>query len=196
MKTDFSSFLTLLGRTVQDPDAVARLIMRHRWPRDVLWSALTLVTILTVLAFSLNKAVVGPTEGVEFLGGTPFTDAGIVGAFTVLFVFATYFTGQAMGGSGTFPDTLALITWFQAAVLVLFLLQVALSIISPLFTGIAVIVGLVLQLWCLMHFINVLHGFEHRGRAALLLVLVATGIAFAVAIVVGLIGGSVLLLQG
>ena len=189
MQVDFSQFLRGFGETLRDPAGAARLIVQQRMPHEVGWMGLAAVISLTVVALHVSNMVLGTTPQQMGLGLRPFFDFIFLGAMTVVLVFVLYFAGRAMGGKGTFGGTLLLMTWFQAVVLVLVVIQLIATFIAPAFGGIVALVAIGLQLYCLVHFLNELHGFNSLSKAAALFFIALIGIAFGLALIVTLIGG-------
>jgi len=191
MQFDLSQLLRSFGDTLRDPAGAAQLIVRQRLPHEIGWMGLAAVTSLTVIALHVSNMVLGTQPEQLGLGQRPFFDVVFLGAMTVMMIFVLYFAGRAMGGTGTFGGTLLLMTWFQAVVLVLVVIQLIAAFIAPGFGGVVAIVAIGLQLYCLVHFLNELHGFESLSRAAALFFISLLGIAFGLALIVTLIGGAV-----
>lgn len=183
MPPSVPDFFRLVGLTLVNPADVARLIVAHRQSRQVLWSALLLVTVLTVLMLAAVQMVVP-----AFPVPQPFTSTLVVGAMFVILVFAIYFTGQALGGTGTFPAAIALVAWYGAVGIVV---RTVVALVIGMVPALAVTLGLAsgtLMLWCLVNFVNVLHGYDSLPKAAGVLALTLIGLLFGVAFIVALIG--------
>lgn len=120
--------------------------------------------VLAVWAFGLPRL-----GGVEFLPGMLFV---AFASLMVILVFLFYFTGQAFGGAGTFPGSMAMIAW-------VFFLGL---MIWPLMT---VIGPWVVALWCavmahaMLHFINHLNRFDDLLKAGIVLLAVLGGLVVA-----------------
>ncbi len=188
MTADFGTFLRLFGETLKDPAAVAQQIKQLRWPHQISWMALASITALTVIAVHLEGMLPGSQE-LSILGGRPFLDAVLLGALTVILIFVLYWAGRAMGGTGTFGATLLLMTWFQAVVLVLICIQLIAALLVPGLAGFVALIAVVLQIYCLMHFLNELHDFDSLWKAAGLFILSIFGFAFGITLIVVVIGG-------
>lgn len=191
MTPDLGLFLRAVGDTLRDPATMARQISQMRLPHNVGWMGLFAVMALTVIAIDLNRMMVGaPGPDPVGLGSRPFLDLIFLGSLTVMLIFVLYFAGRAMGGTGTFGGTLLLMTWFQAVVLVLVAVQMIATFIAPTIGGIVALVAVGLQLYCLVHFLNELHGFNSLPKAAGLFFVALVGIAFGLALIVTMIGGA------
>lgn len=190
MRTDLSTVFSLVVDTVKDPAGMAERIVPLRWPHAVGWMGLGLVTALTVIAIGLERMIPGRPPMMSGLGGSPFIDALFLGGMTTIFIFVLYYAGRAIGGSGTFGATLLIMTWFQTIVLFLVLAQLIAVLILP---GLAVLVSMIgfgVQLWCLMHFLNVLHGFNSLFKAFGLFAMSIMGFVFGLAFFLLLVGGA------
>ncbi len=189
MTADFGTFLRLFGETLKDPAAMARRIKALRWPHEVSWMALASITALSVIAIHLEGMLPGQPE-LAIIGGRPFVDAVLLGALTVILIFVLYWAGRAIGGTGTFGATLLVMTWFQAVVLVMIAIQLIATLIMPGLSGFVALIAVVLQIYCLMHFLNELHDFDSLWKAAGLFILSVFGFAFGITLIVLLIGGA------
>lgn len=192
MRFDLASYLNLVGQTFRDPAGVAGEIVKLRLPHAIGWMALGLVTVVTVIIISLERLIPGRPEMLTDLGGNPFLDVLFLGAMTVVFIFVLYYAGLAMGGKGTFGGTLLIMTWFQAIVLVLVAVQMLAVLLVPNVATLISLVGFGLQLWCLMHFLNVLHDFNSLGKAFGLFALSIIGFVFGLSFILLMVGGAAL----
>ncbi len=186
--------MRLLALTVRDPAEAARLLLSLRLSRGVLWQALALVTIVSVLVVGLSPGPMpeaATAEGTDALFLSPFAYATILGASLVMLVFALHFTGAALGGTGSFAGTLTLVTWLEVLATAIRVVQVVTLLVAPVAAGIVSIAGLVLLGWTLVNFIRVLHGFDTLGRAVLTLLLAIAGMSVGLMLILGLIGVGV-----
>ncbi len=189
MTADFGTFLRLFGETLKDPAAMARRITALRWPHQIGWMALGAITALTVIAVYFEGLAVNEGDG-GILGGRPFLDAVLLGSMTVILIFVLYWAGRMIGGTGSFGSTLLVMTWFQAIVLVLITIQLIVTFIAPPLAGIVAIGAVVLQIFCLVHFLNELHGFNSLWKALGLFFLAVFGLAVGMTFIVLIIGGA------
>jgi hypothetical protein len=175
--------LTLIRQTLSNPRGVAAAILDLRLDRPVLWPALALVVTLGVLLGALAP----PGAALPF---GPFVTWLMTGAAVVTLVFALFYTGQALGGRGTFPGTLALVVWLELVELAIRAVLIALlwltgPAMEPALTFLFGAVMVVL----LIHFTDVLHGFHSLWRAFGTLVVAGLAMAFGLVLIVTLIGG-------
>ncbi len=190
MRFDLPTILTLIGQSLRDPANMADQITRLRVPHSVGWMMLALVTILTVMLVTAERMIPGRPEMLSNLGGSPFVDALFMGSMTVVFIFVLYYAGLAMGGKGSFGGTLLVMTWFQTIVLFLVVIQFFAVLIAPAVATLVSLVGFGLQIWCLMHFLNVLHGFDSLGKAFGLFAVSIIGFVFGLSFILLLVGGA------
>ena len=141
MTLDLGTLLRLIWHSILQPANAARLLTGVDLPRGPLWMALALVTILSVLSMALipGGAALNPITGLP-MTLTPWSSALVLGALLVLMVFALHFTGQAMGGTGSFAATLILVAWFEAVATVLRL--ASLLVLAALGPGVAEVFGI------------------------------------------------------
>ena len=190
MTPDFGAFLRLFGETMRDPAATGRQISMLRWPHQIGWMGLGAITALTVIAVHLVVMTSGTTEATAALGSRPFADTVLLGALNVLFIFVLYYAGRAMGGAGSFGGTLLVMTWFQAVVLTLVVIQLIAALIAAPMAGLVALIAMGLQIWCLMHFLNELHGFENLFKALGLFAFSVFGLAVGLSFILLLVGGA------
>lgn len=190
MTLDFGTFLRLFGETLRDPAGIAQKINRLRLPHQVGWMGLSAVTALTVVVVYLESFLPGLGDIGFGIGGRPFIDAVFLGAMTVILIFVLYYAGRAMGGTGTFGATLLMMTWFQAVVFVLISIQLISTLIAPGVSAFVALIALGLQMYCLIHFLNVLHDFKSLPKAAGLFFASVFGLVLGLAFILTLIGGA------
>ncbi len=182
--------LRLLGLTVRAPAEAARLLLSLHLSRGVLWQALGLVTILSVLVVALSP---GPMPDAGAAGGpepvylSPFAYA-TISARRGHACLCTAFHRSALGGTGSFPGTLTLVVWLEVLATAIRVVQVVALLMAPVLAGIVSVAGVALLFWTLVNFIKVLHGFDTLGRAVLTLLLAIAGLSVGLMLILGLIG--------
>lgn len=188
MTLDPAAFLRLVWQTVTDPAGTARMILSLDLSRGVLWQGLVLVTTLSVLLGALVQGGRPALPGADGVEVGPLAYAMILGASLVLMVFAIHFTGRSMGGTGDFGGAIALVVWLEAVAMVVRFVQGLLLLLAPPLAGLFSIAALAVLLWCLVTFVDVLHGFRSRGKAALVLILAVFGLGVGLMLILSLIG--------
>lgn len=190
MQFDFATVLRLCGETLRDPAAIAAQIKAQRVPHEAGWLVLGAATLLLVSEIHLVAFLFGATGLSIVPGAGPLTDVIVVGAASVVMIFVYYYMGRAMGGTGSFGTALNMLAWFQVISLFFATIQIIGMILLPGLAGIVSLVCLGLQLWVLVSFLNVLHGFDSMLRASGLLIFSIFGLAFGLTFIVLLIGGA------
>lgn len=180
----------LLQQSLLDPAGAARVVLAGRPAGQPLWLALLLVTCLGVL---IAAAVDGPSIVIPIgpeneLVIPPFAYAAILGASLLVTVIGLYWTGRALGGTGSFADALAVVVWLEVVAIAVRIVQIVILLIVPPLATIASILGLGILLWCLVNFVKELHGFRSLGRSVLTLILAAIGIFVGLSMILALIG--------
>ena len=196
MTLDFQSWMRAVSLSLIEPADIARDALKRRHPSQVLWQAITLIAVLHVLLFAAGQALAPrPAELAEnAIQISPFGMAGLFGISLYLMVYTLYYAGHALDGEGSLHDTLTLLTWFHAVSLTLEVIQVLLLIISPYLAAMFSLIAFGGLLWCILNFINVLHGFQSLGKSFVTLVMSLIGIAILggliLMMVVSLFGGA------
>lgn len=181
------------------PAEAAPVVLGLRLPRDVLWSALVLVSILAALVTWAQAALVPVPEGALpeaagpagfYLGLSPMSMALMVFALMVMMTFVLHFVGRSLGGQGSFPGALLTVVWTQGAFLVLDLALLAILLILPPLVAVAQIGAILLMGWVLVNFVDRLHGFQSLGRAFLCIVVGFIGLIFGLSLILGVISAT------
>jgi len=178
--------LPLIGRTLRDPAGVARGLEPLQFDRVTLWSFLLLVSIVSVLVL-IGSTALFPVES-PMMSITPFALAIILFSSLVMLVFAIYWTGRMMGGQGRFPATILLVGWWQIMALVIQIAQTVTLLLIPPVGAFVSLAGLAWLVFGLLHFINVLHGFDNLFKALATVVVGIIGVSFGLSILLALIG--------
>jgi len=192
MPDDIKHLFDLILRSFTEPATAAQEVFARRFDRGTLWSALLLVSVLSVLMIALTNVLIGVPPEVEeaVIQISPFAFAMVLGSSLVILVFALYFVGQMLGGTGHFPESLLCVIWLQVLSMALQLVQLFVMLIFPPLVGIVSLAGLGLILYALLHFINVLHGFDSLMKSLGTFVVSLIGIAFGLSFILTLIGVS------
>lgn len=170
----------LLRESIAAPQALAERLMSWRLP-------LRTVVELVVLVCVLDAILVGTLGGGSFVlpgaeSGTatagPIVHAMLLLASLTLSAGAIQVAGQLLGGRGRLTEALLLMGWLEVVALAIQVVQALVLLLVPPLAGLTGLAGVAVILWCLVHFVRALHGFDGFGRtvATLLLALVAMGI--------------------
>lgn len=174
----------LLWATIVKPADTARVILRMQPPREALWLGVALVTVLSVLLVGLLEALLpAPLGDAAANAISPLAYAAILAGSLVATVFALQVTGRALGGAGNFDDMLTLVVWLQFLLIALQAVEIVFVLVIPVLGMLLALASIAIMFWCLVHFVNVLHGFDSLGKAALTVVLGFFGLGLAIALV-------------
>ena len=184
----------MIRETFRDPREAARTIMGLDLPATVLWQALFLVVVLSVLTAQVTGLMTGAYSGggAEMLLpgflGSPLTMGFVQGALLVVMVFAVYWIGRSFGGWGSFEASIALVTWLQFLLVCLQVGQAVASLILPPLAGLIGLAGVVIFFWLLTVFVCELHGFQSSGMVFVTILVSMLAIIFALSLVLAIIG--------
>jgi hypothetical protein len=185
--------LRMLALTLRAPGDAARLLVGLNLSRAVLWQALALVTVVSVLVAALSPVPMpdaGPVGGAEGEVLTPFAFALVLGVVLVMVAFALHVTGAALGGTGSLAAALTLVVWLEVLAVAVRIVQGVGVLISPVLGGLVSMGGVAVLFWTLINFINALHGFGSLGKSLLTLLLAVTGISLGTAVILSLVGAG------
>lgn len=156
----------LIRLSVQNPQTAARYILSLNVPDAARWLLALFVStssvVLTYVGFSLLPPA--DTAFMALAMSSPVRTAVLQAAFLLITAVGVHQIGRWRGGTGNFADSLLLVGWVQFILLCLQGVQLAALIILPPVAEVIGIVGLVISLWMLTHFIVELHGFRSAGR--------------------------------
>ncbi|MEM9250120.1 MAG: YIP1 family protein [Pseudomonadota bacterium] len=187
----------LIRQTFSDPRGAASRILRMDLPSNVLWEALALVVVLSVIAAQVTTLLLAqpglaPGEAGEemipsFLSN-PLIMGAIQGVILVFMVFAVHLIGRGFGGTGQFDGAIALVVWLQFLLVCLQGVQVFAGLLSPALSGFIGLIGVVLFFWLLTQFVVVLHGFQSSAMVFVMIVVSMLALAFALSMVLTILG--------
>ena len=183
-----NEILQLVSRTVTDPASVAQSLKQRSFETQTLWMGLVLVSVLSVLLLAVSNALLPASvpEGAIVL--SPFAYGAIIAVSIVMLVYAVHLVGRFFGGTGTFPQTMALMIWLQVLAMAVQVIQIVTMLILPPLAGIVSLAGVFLMLYCLAQFINVLHSFESLLKAIGVFIVAVVAIGIVLAVVLSFLG--------
>ena len=185
-----AGLLRMLALTLRAPGQAARFLIGLNLSRAVLWQALALVTVLSVLVAAISPVPMPDAEavgGAEGVAMTPFTSVVVLGFVMVMMAFALQITGAALGGKGSLAATLTLVVWLEVLAVAVRIVQGVGLLVAPVLGGLVWMAGVAVLFWTLINFINALHGFGSLGKSVLTLLLAVTGISLGTAVILTLI---------
>lgn len=196
MTLTLNGLLAMVWRSIRNPREGATEVLSLGVPREALWPALALVVVLSILFAHVTALLALGQGGMGAMPVGPAATGFIQLLLLVVMVFAIFWIGRAMGGSGSFEEAILLVAWLQFIMVCLQVVQAVALIILPPVAGLISIAGLVLFLWLLTNFIAVLHGFTSLFQVFIMILLAAFGIAFGLSIILTLIGVTVPVVNG
>jgi hypothetical protein len=179
----------MIWDSIADPSVAARTLLALQPPPGRVVEAAILVSVLDALIVGIltNGALQVPLPQGE-LTLAPLAHAALLAISFVLSASALQVGGKVLGGKGSFGQSLLVIVWLEVIAIALQLVQlVAAFLLAPLapFLGLA---ALVVLLWCLVHFVRVLHGFSGYGATILTILLGSILLVLGLTLTLGLLG--------
>ncbi len=178
--------LTLVLRSLTEPRLVARWLLGLRLSKEALLTCFALVVVLNTLLFGV-AVLLDPTPLPWFLAKPSVY--GVLQAGSLLAtVLAFLWGGRLFGGSARLADIAVLVIWLQALRALVQLVLLILMPASAFLGGLAVSLTSVIGFWILLHFLDEAHGFGSLLKALGTIVFGLMGMAFALSILLTLIG--------
>lgn len=190
MTVSLTPLIRMARDTVSDPREGARRVLAMRVPEGILWQALLLVVVLSVLLTSVGELIVPAPMDPLFpvFAANPLFTAVVQGGLLVVMVYAIHFIGRGLGGRGDFAGALALTVWLQCIMMLLQVAQTLCLILLPPVAGLIGLFGIGLFFWLLSHFVAVLHGYGSVLRTFFGILAWMVGIIFAISLLMSLLG--------
>jgi hypothetical protein len=171
----------LMRETIQTPQIVVPKITGLNLSRHTLLMGLALITALNVIVYAITGQIYPPKDpGVRALYApivqTPLLFAGFM--YVVLALVCKFISsvGQSIGGRARHEDILALIIWLQALRLIVSVIAMVFTSISPGLTSLFTLGAGIWGMYIHIVFVDEALGFHNRVKAALLTVLVYLGV--------------------
>lgn len=184
--------LPLVRETLQSPRATAQKLIALDLPGQVLWLMLATIATVSVLLAQLTALIFLPlvtgAEAVYLL--SPLVMAAMQLGVLVLTVYAVFYIGAMMGGSGSLNAVLTLTCWLQFVMICVQLVQTVALLVLPFLAELITLGGLILFLWLFTVFVATAHGFQNL-LAVFGMILVSTlAIIFVLTFVLAILGIS------
>ena len=195
--TELPRLRDLIALTLRSPRQAAGHLIALNLSRGILWQALLLVVILSVLAAQVSVLVSFGTlspmldtgEGmISPLFASPLVLGLMQGVLLLISILATYWIGRAMGGTGSFEAVQVTVCWLQFMMLCLQLVQILLSLLIPPLGAMIGMAGIVVFFWLFTQFVTVVHGFRNPGLVFLAILISLTGFVLGVSILMASLG--------
>jgi hypothetical protein len=197
MTLTMNGLFAMALRTIRNPREGATEVLSLGIPREALWPGLALVVVLSILLAQVTSLVMTGSAGMEEMPVGPAATGFIQLLLLVVMVFAIFWIGRSMGGTGSFEETILLVAWLQFIMVCIQGVQAVSLIVLPSIVGSLIgVAGLVIFMWLLTNFIAVLHGFSSLFQVFVMILVAAFGIAFGLSIILTLIGVTVPVVSG
>lgn len=195
MTFSLSTLFTLALESIRNPREGAAAILNFAPSRDVLLQLLALVVVISVLFGQLSVFVLGGGLSDGALTGpitlSPLTAAIVQFGLLVLLVISIHSIGRAFGGTGSFEETLLLVTWLQFILLCLQLVQLLALVLIPPIGALIGLISIGIFLWLLVNFVAVIHNFRSLGLVFAGVLISAFAIIFALSLILSMLGLAV-----
>ncbi|MEP3329201.1 Yip1 family protein [Sedimentitalea sp.] len=186
-----SNLRDLAVLTIKTPAEASRVLLGMDIPREALWTGLALVAVLNGLLFTLSNLLVpGPSPLPEiFLVPALYTV--VVAGGLVLTVYALFWTGRFMGGTGSLDDIMLTILWLQGLRVALMVVVIVLILTVPVLSALLVFAASIYGLYILLHFIDQAHRLNSLAKSAGVLVASMAAIVLGLTLLISLFGGPI-----
>ena len=192
MTLTMNQIFAMVMRTVRNPREGASEVLSLGIGREATWLSVGLVVILSLILAELTLFIAN-------VGGDPstmLTISPIVGGLLQVSVLVAtagiaYLVGRTMGGTGSFPEALLLMSWLQFIMVCVQVVQILALLLIPPLSGIILIASVVLFLWLLTSFVAELHGFRSLAQVFVMILVTAFVVAFFLSLALTLFGVTV-----
>ncbi|WP_424977500.1 YIP1 family protein [Leisingera sp. S232] len=174
--------------TIKSPRDAAQHILAQQWPREALWTGFLLSVVLNTCVYTAQKILFPLPPEVLLPRFAPGAYFAIVLVLQLCFIAMLSTSGRWLGGQGSLPSMLALVTWLQ-------LLQAALNgaivlafLVMPTLAALLNIAANIIVFFILLHFVNAAHRFSSVWRSLGVVLMASLILVFALLFIVGLIG--------
>ena len=190
MDLSLNQLLAMVGRSLRSPREGAEEVLALGVPKEALWLILAIVVVLSVVLAQATSLIVVGAGGEMFDGllSNPMVTGTIQLGLLLLMIAAVYVIGRAMGGSGSFEESMLLMSWLQFIMVVIQVAQTLAMLVLPPVAGLIGVAALVIFFWLLTNFIAVLHGFRSLAQVFVMILVSGFTIAFFFSLVLTLLG--------
>ena len=176
--------------TLIDPASAARMILHWNLPREALWTAIALVSVVITILSTLSNLIFPVPDPLSGLIGSPFIYFLIAAGGFIATAYALFWTGRILGGQGTIEDLMVLLVWLQALRAAAQVVVLILLVAAPVLASFMVLLIALATLWIFVHFINVALELNSIGRAIAVLVLGAFALIAGLSLLLSMLGVS------
>lgn len=196
MTLTLNNLLSLVFLTIKAPQEGASTILSLGLSRQILVHSLALLVVLSVLLGQVTVFALGVSSADGEVPGqfvlSPIMSVMFYGMLAIILVMAIHVIGRGLGGTGSFEEGLALVTWLHFILLCLQVVQTLAFLTFPVSVGLLIwIASALLSFWLIINFIAVIHGFKSLGLVCVGVIISAIGIAFAMTLFLAMLGLSI-----
>jgi hypothetical protein len=160
MPLDLATLMTAARASIEEPRQGARWVLQMNLPLANAVQALVVVAILNGLMsyFVIQLALAGG-EDVGYIALSPLNMALFQGLGMFVMAAGAHLVGRWFGGTGQLNGAMVLVAWMQFILLLVQIIQLAITSLLPFFAMPITAVVIAASLWLLVNFIAELHGF-------------------------------------
>ncbi|MFD1344099.1 hypothetical protein [Litorisediminicola beolgyonensis] len=186
----------LFWQSLATPREIGAWLIGLGLGREVLLLAFGLVLVLQTAFMTTLVTLVDPETMPIPLLRQPLVFMLGLGGMLALFAVLLTWAGRMAGGTAQLEEMGLLLIWLQGLRLALQLAVLVLSFALPALSPLLLMAGTALSFWILVNFVAAAHRFDGLGRALLVLVMAAFGLAMGISILLGMIGATTLGMNG
>ncbi|WP_299843821.1 Yip1 family protein [uncultured Roseovarius sp.] len=190
-------FKGLIRQSLFAPADAARLLLSLQLPRQWLWMALALMSVLNSIVYSIGIRLSAPTDPTAMAMIPPLFQSPLL--FTiflfgglVITVFTLTWVGQSMGGKAQLSDILVVIAWMQVLRLLFQVAVTVMGILSAQLSAMFVLAGSFWGIYILTGFLNTAHDFGNWIKALGVMILAGIAMAIGLTMIMTVIGATIM----
>ncbi len=183
-----ATLTSMMLLTLRAPGEAAAVILSRPWPRDALWSAVVVISVVNTWLATLSNYIFPVPEQLQTFLASPFLYFTLIAGGFVLMVHALFWTGRMLGGAETMGDLLTLMIWLQVMRTVAQAVMIVLILVSPVLASFVMLFVGVATLWIFMHFLNIGLKLNSMMRAFGVLIVGTMGLLLSLSILFSIIG--------
>lgn len=189
---DWGYLFGMALQTVPEPRKVARDVFAFSASRRALWLILALV--LVAMAFlAVISSILFPVDPAPagLLFANPVVTGGVQAVSAWLMVYAIFWIGGALGGTGGFNQALLTVIWLHFVLLILQLGVIVLGLFAPGMALVLTVMSIAMTFWLLSHFVAEMHGFASAGAVFVGILMVLMVVAVVLSLLLAIFGIAV-----
>ncbi len=189
MTLSLTQLLAMVWRSITSPREGAAEVLALGVPRQALWLILLIVVVLSILLAQLTALIAAPGEVMmDSILGNPVVAGSIQFGLLVIIIFAVFWIGRAMGGTGSFEESMLLMSWLQFIMVCVQVAQTLSMLVLPPLAGLIGIAALALFFWLMTSFVAVLHGFRSLAQVFVMIIVSGFTLAFIFSMLLAILG--------